>query len=214
MHIKKILVGPLGVNCVLIFDEVSRQAVVVDPGDQSKKIIHEIQKEKLTLTHILLTHGHFDHVGAVGALKKVCGGIVCLHEKDIFLYKKADEYAESFGLRLESQPPTIDHYLTEGSEIFCGNVSLKVLHTPGHSPGSVCLVVGSLSDLPDMSDESDTWHGTVLLTGDTLFAGGGVGRTDLPGGSEKDLLKSLNKIKQLYSNCRIIPGHGPEIKRH
>lgn len=208
MHIKKFIVGPLGVNCVLISDEKTHQAVLIDPGNQSKKIIQTLQKKKLSLTHILLTHAHFDHIGALGAVKEACGGAVCLCRLDEPLYKSAQSQAGSFGFPLESEPPVIDCFLKDGDVLSCGRLRVGVLHTPGHSPGSVCFVVGSRSDLSDMSDKSNTWCDTVLCTGDTLFAGS-VGRTDL-GGNEKQLKESLKKLFTFPPDTRVIPGHGPE----
>ncbi len=175
MLVKSLVLGFLEENCYFLIDDRSGKALVIDPGDEEEKILDFIKGENLEVTHILLTHGHPDHVGAVPALVKETGAGVFLHESD----------ARLFGL------PTAEK-LEEGRTFILGGEKISVLHTPGHSPGSVCYVG------PD--------H---IFTGDTLFAGT-VGRTDLPGGSGKDLSGSLNeKIAALPDALQVYPGHGP-----
>jgi len=190
MKIDTILVGPLQVNCYLVYDEKSHDAIVVDPGDEAEKIIRLVEDSKLKVSRIVCTHGHFDHVGAVTRLKEKTGAPVMLHKGDLDIYTRADKQGALWGFRVE-QPPAPDMYMLEGDELAFGRFRLKVLHTPGHSPGGICL-----------------YGEGVILTGDTIFAGS-VGRTDFPGGSAAELKRSFARIIELPSETKIYSGHGP-----
>lgn len=191
MIIETIAVGPLQANCHIIGDEATKKALVVDPGDEAKKILSVIRKHGLEVDRIVCTHGHFDHVGAAGEIKKAAGGILMLHESDLVIYSTAGEMAAFWGYRVgESVEP--DAYLAEGDKVSIGNLLFSVMHTPGHSPGGICL-----------------YGGGIVITGDTLFAGS-VGRTDFPGGSMHKLKASFRKLMDLPGSTRVFSGHGPE----
>jgi glyoxylase-like metal-dependent hydrolase (beta-lactamase superfamily II) len=190
MKIDTLIVGPLQVNCFIIYDEGSDDAVVVDPGDEAEKIIKLIEGRKLKVSRIVCTHAHFDHVGAVARMKEKTGAAVMLHKGDLDIYMRADKQGALWGFHIE-QPPAPDMHMLEGDEIAVGRFRLKVLHTPGHSPGGICL-----------------FGEGVIITGDTIFAGS-VGRTDFPGGSLEELKKSFARIITLPAQTRMFPGHGP-----
>lgn len=189
MKIDTIVVGALQVNCFIVYDE-SLDATVVDPGDEAEKIIRLIEDRKLKVSRIVCTHAHFDHVGAVTRLKEKTGAAVLLHKGDLDIYMRADKQGALWGFHIE-QPPAPDMYMLEGDEVSVGRFRLKVLHTPGHSPGGICL-----------------YGERVIFTGDTIFAGS-VGRTDFPGGSLAELKRSFARIIALPSETRMFPGHGP-----
>ncbi len=130
MKIDTIIVGPLQVNCFIIYDEGSDDAIVVDPGDEAEKIIRLIEDRKLKVSRIVCTHAHFDHVGAVARLKEKTGAAVMLHKGDLDIYMRADKQGALWGFHIE-QPPAPDLYLLEGDEVAVGRFRLKVLHTPG-----------------------------------------------------------------------------------
>lgn len=190
MKIENIVVGALQVNCFIAYDTESLGAIVVDPGDEAEKIIRLIEDKKLVVERIICTHAHFDHIGAVRRLKEKTGAPVMLHKGDYDIYMRADRQGVLWGFHIE-QPPEPDLYLMEGDEITVGRLRLKVMHTPGHSPGGICLLGGG-----------------VIFTGDTIFAGS-VGRTDFPGGSVRDLKDSFARIIALPPETGILPGHGP-----
>ena len=190
MKIDTIVVGALQVNCYIVYDEGSHDAIVVDPGDEAEKIIGLIEVQKLKVSRIVCTHGHFDHVGAVTRLKEKTGAAVMLHKGDLDIYMRADKQGALWGFRIE-QPPAPDIHMLEGDELAVGRFRLKVFHTPGHSPGGICL-----------------YGEGMIFTGDTIFAGS-VGRTDFPGGSITELKRSFARIIALPPETRIFSGHGP-----
>lgn len=188
MIIKTIPVGALEANCYILADEATDEAIVVDPGDEPDIILE--QTEGLTIRYIVLTHGHFDHVGAVNDIKQETGAEVMLHEADFEVYAEARDHAAFWGFDI--QPPEMPTVaLTDGDEIPVGNLNFVVIHTPGHSPGGMCLYA----------------EGT-LITGDTLFAGS-VGRTDLNGGDMKAMGESFRRLMRLPDETAVLPGHGP-----
>jgi len=190
MRVQSVPVGPLGANCVLLWDEETNKGLVVDPGDEPELILDLIKKNSIRIEAIVCTHAHFDHIGAVADIKNATGAPVLLHEAELELYNAATDQAALWGYELEPLPPP-DRLLKEGDEVKAGPLVFKVLHTPGHSPGSICLY----------------GHG-FLITGDTLFAGS-IGRTDFYGGSFAEIQASLRKIASLPPETTIVTGHGP-----
>lgn len=179
-------------NTYLVADPDTRDAVMIDPGEEAARLLPRLASEGWTLRSIWLTHAHIDHVAGVAAVKAATGVPILVHEKDRPLYDHAEEQAMMFGLRLE-QPPPPDGELREGQRVSVGGLAFDVLHTPGHSPGHVAFV----------------GHG-VALSGDVLFAGS-VGRTDLPGGDTRTLMESIRKkLYRLPNETRVLSGHGPE----
>lgn len=194
MKIKRFEVGPLLVNCYLVYDEKTKDAFVVDPGDEPDLVLDSIKEEALHVKYIICTHGHFDHIGAVKELKDETGAQIILHRGDLEIYKHSPEVAKQFfGIEIESQPEP-DKLLENEEMLMLFGKEIKFIHTPGHSPGSICI-----------------YFDNYLLTGDTLFAGS-VGRTDLIGGSMEQLLNSLKKIATLPPDTVVLPGHGPKTK--
>ncbi|MCK4325997.1 MBL fold metallo-hydrolase [bacterium] len=192
MFIKKLTVGPLGANCYLAADEETREAIIIDPGAEGEKIQRLIEKERIIPAYIVNTHGHIDHIGANGYLKGRLDGIkISIHEADAKMLTDSAQNLSDWAGGMELLP-SADILLKDGDEVSFGKLSLRVVHTPGHTPGGICLLI----------DEK-------VFTGDTLFAGS-VGRTDLPGGS-MDLLRTAirEKLLTLPDGTIIYPGHGP-----
>lgn len=192
MKIKKFDVGPLFVNCYVVYDENKKEAAIIDPGDEPDLVLEFIKEEHLNVKYIICTHGHFDHIGAVKEIKDETQAKILIHEKEIEIYRKSHQAAiQFFGLEIDPQPEP-DILLKDNEKIKIGSIHFKVIHTPGHSPGSICLYTEG-----------------CIFTGDTLFSGS-VGRTDLFGGSMQELLNSLKKIASLPSETKVFPGHGPK----
>ncbi|MFQ5900671.1 MAG: MBL fold metallo-hydrolase [Thermodesulfobacteriota bacterium] len=186
------VVGPLEENCYILYDGETSDAVVIDPGDEGKDILKEIKDRGLSLKYIINTHGHFDHIGANGFLKEATGAKIAIHREDASMLKDAVKQASFFGVNCVSSPEP-DVILTNGDMVGFGDITLKVIHTPGHTKGGISL-----------------YRGTQLFVGDTLFAGS-VGRTDRPGGSHTDLIKSIKeKLLPLGDMVKVFPGHGPQ----
>ena len=182
MKIHVLQVGPIGTNCYILVDEESKHAAMIDPGDDWEVLYKAVQELDVTLEYILLTHGHYDHTTAVPDLHKV------LPETRIYIHQ-AD--ANGAGSRLFPLAGQVDglNYYDEGDTLSLGALTIEVLHTPGHSLGSVTLKVGD-----------------ALFCGDTLFAGS-CGRTDLRGGSYEEILVSLKRLAQLEGEYHVLPGH-------
>ena len=186
-------VGLLGCNCTVLADRSTGEAVVVDPGDDADRILALLSRSRLRVVALLHTHAHFDHVGATALLAKATGAPILLHQGDARLYAALPEQGRAFGLPVGEAAP-VSRYLVEGERVPCGSGSLEVLHTPGHTPGSLCFRTDG--DSP------------VLFSGDTLFRRS-VGRTDLWGGSTEDLLASIRtKLLTLPGDTPVITGHG------
>ena len=186
----KLVVGDLQENCFILFDE-NKDAFIVDPGDSSKNIINVIEKNNLSTKCILLTHGHFDHVGAVAALKEKYNVPIYLSEKDKnFLEKPEEVRASAFGIQIE--PAKVDYFVKDKDEIKFSQDIIKVIETPGHTIGSVCYLFKNL-----------------LFSGDTLF-NGSIGRTDFPESDHNLMMESLKKLKNLDDDIFVLSGHGPE----
>jgi hydroxyacylglutathione hydrolase len=197
MIVTVVPVGALACNCTILGDPASGQAIVVDPGDEVEKVLVALRRHELRCVAILNTHAHIDHVGANHALREATGARLMLHEADLPLYDNLRVQAEWLG-GLIPEPPRAepDGYLTHGDRVSAGGVAADVLHTPGHTPGSVCFRV--------------TGDAPLVLTGDTLFAGS-IGRTDLWGGDFDQEIDSIRRhLLTLADATRVIPGHGPE----
>ena len=183
--------GAFAENCYLVADPATREAVIVDPGEESDLFLARLRSEGWTLRAIWLTHAHLDHVAGVSAMREATGAPVWLHAADRRLYDRAPDQARAFGLALDTLAPP-DREFREGEPAVVGGLAFAVLHTPGHSPGSVSLA----------------GHGVVLV-GDVLFAGS-VGRTDLPGGDTATLRASIrDKLYVLPDETVVYSGHGP-----
>ncbi|MBF0560297.1 MAG: MBL fold metallo-hydrolase [Nitrospirae bacterium] len=190
MIVKIVSVGPLQANCVIVADDVSLKALVIDPGDEPDRISGIINAMGLNVEMIVCTHGHFDHMGVVSDIKKETGARIALHRDEIELYRGAKDMAAFWGYELET-PPDPDILLSEGDTIKAGGLNFSVLHTPGHSPGGICL-----------------YGDGIVITGDTLFKGS-VGRTDFYGGDMEKLKQSFRRLMALPESTNVVPGHGP-----
>ncbi len=190
MKIIKLMTGDMFVNCYIIFNEDIKKAVLIDPGGSAEKILHNIEKNRLKITHILLTHGHFDHIGALKELKDATGAKICIHALDAPMLTDPSKNL-SFITDLPVYAPPADILLNDGDIIKTGGMEITVIHTPGHSEGSVCYIIDG-----------------ALFTGDTLFYMS-VGRTDFPGCSFEKLSHSVNNILgKLDKDYTVYPGHG------
>jgi len=185
-------VGPLQCNCSIIGDETTHEAIVIDPGDEIEDILALVQKHKLEVKQIVVTHAHIDHVGGAMKLRAATGAPILLNQNDSALLKMLDVQAAWIGVA----PPgavEIDRSITTGETVAAGSHKAEVLHTPGHTEGSICLYFAAEKK---------------LIAGDTLFAGS-IGRTDLPGGSTQKIMRSLHDVVlALPDETVVVPGHG------
>ena len=197
MLVTVVPVGALQCNCIILGDPASGEAIVVDPGDEVEKILAALRRHALRCTAILNTHCHIDHVGANHALKEATGARVMLHEADLPLYDNLRVQAQWMGGIIREPPRAeVDAHVGQGDRVSAGAVTAEVLHTPGHTPGSICFRVEGGEPL--------------LLSGDTLFAGS-IGRTDLWGGDfDQEIASIRSRLLTLDDTTRVIPGHGPE----
>ena len=193
MIIRELEVGPFASNCYIVGSEVNQEGMIIDPGDEAKRILDEVKDSGLGIKIIALTHGHIDHVGALKEVKEATGAGVAIHTDDVAILK--DKFLSIFlGVRHKSPPPP-DWLLNDGDTISVGELSFKVIYTPGHTQGSICLLGEG-----------------VLFSGDTLF-NYGVGRSDLPGsgGNHEQLIDTIKKrLLVLDDDIKVYPGHGPE----
>jgi hydroxyacylglutathione hydrolase len=186
-------VGPLQCNCSIIGDETSREAMVIDPGDDIADVLAIIKKHNLTVKQIVITHAHIDHVGGAMKLRAATGAPILLNHNDYTLLKMLDLQADWIGMQSPGKVE-IDHSLNEQDTVKAGSLLANVMHTPGHTEGSICLYFPAEKK---------------LIAGDTLFAGS-IGRTDLPGGSLEKIMRSLHdKLLSLPDETAVVPGHGP-----
>jgi hydroxyacylglutathione hydrolase len=185
MHVQTFTVGVLATNCYIVNSQETGNAVIIDPGfvatAEATQILRYVEEEKLTIKFVLNTHGHWDHIGGNEVIRKKYGVPVCIHELD------AHEIAS-----LNGKTSTETVMLKDADLVEFKDANLRVIHTPGHTPGSICLLGEKL-----------------VFTGDTLFAGG-IGRTDFLGGSSRDMKLSLEKLLRLPESLIVYPGHGPE----
>jgi hydroxyacylglutathione hydrolase len=186
-------VGPLQCNCSVVGDEQTHEAMVIDPGDQIEDILQILKAENLKLQQIVITHAHIDHVGGAMKLKAATGAPILMNQNDQALLKMLDMQAAWVGMK----PPgrvVVDAPAGEGQVLKIGDIAANVIHTPGHTEGSICLYFPKEK---------------TLVAGDTLFAGS-IGRTDLPGGSFEKIIRSLhNQVLALPDDTEVVPGHGP-----
>lgn len=195
-------VPPFMKNGFTLGCEETREGVIIDPGDEVDELLEAARRHRLDIKAILLTHAHLDHVTGVARAKQALGVPVWLHRDDNFLYERVVQQGQMFGLAVDPQPPIDNFYDGEGPLRF-GRYEVRVLHTPGHCPGGVCLAVRK-----DTKEAQDTREIPTLIVGDTLFAGS-IGRTDLPGGDMDTLLHSIRDV--LFSfpdDCVVWSGHG------
>ena len=190
-------VGQLACNCTILGDETSGEAIVVDGGDGVDAVLERLKQHKLSAKYLIHTHAHIDHIADLGRLRSEAGGSGLLHPDDLPLYHALALQAQWIGLAEPPEVVTLDGDLLDGDRLSIGDVMVDVLHTPGHTPGSVCFAVAHGGSPP------------VLLTGDTLFAGS-IGRWDLGGTSMEDIIASIHrKLLDYPDTTSVIPGHGP-----
>ena len=186
-------VGMLGCNCSIFGDEVSREAIVVDPGDDIASIVAILERHQLRVRDIVITHAHIDHIGGAAKLKAITGAPVHMNARDQDLYDSLAMQAGWLGLAEAPEQTDIDIPARDGDTLRLGESDFHVLHTPGHTPGSLCLWIPAENK---------------LVAGDTLFRDS-IGRTDLPGGDGKQILRSIkDKLYSLPDQALVIPGHG------
>ena len=186
-------VGPLQCNCSVIGDDVSHEAIVIDPGDDIEDVLAVVRKHRLQVKQIVVTHAHIDHVGGAMKLRAATGAPILLNQNDYALLKMLDEQAAWIGMASPGKVE-IDQSVEQADTVKAGALVANVIHTPGHTEGSVCLYFPVEKK---------------LIAGDTLFAGS-IGRTDLPGGSMQKIMRSLHeKVLALPDDTVVVPGHGP-----
>lgn len=190
MIIRIIPVGPLEANCFIVADEATKKAIIIDPGDEPDRILEVLNNEGVSADYIVCTHAHFDHVGAIPEIKKATDAGVIIHRDELEIYNTAQDQGAIWGYEVAPLPEP-DIFVEDGDAIEVGGLQFKVLHTPGHSPGSICL-----------------FGQDVVITGDTLFAGA-VGRTDFYGGDMNKLKTSFERLMALPSATEVLAGHGP-----
>lgn len=202
-------VGWLQCNCSVLGDAATRDAIVVDPGDEVDRILAVIRKHGLQVRAILNTHAHIDHVGGLAKMHAETGAPVLMHREDLALYGILEQQAAMIGL---PRPATVgvDGFLHEGESVRWGELQAQVMHTPGHTPGSCCLYLpGRGSSAAEGGERRNDHAAGRLIAGDTLFAGS-IGRTDLWGGSFEEIMESLrSKVLSLPDDTVVFPGHGP-----
>jgi glyoxylase-like metal-dependent hydrolase (beta-lactamase superfamily II) len=178
-------------NCIILGCEKTREAAVIDPGDETERILLSLADSKLKLKYIINTHGHFDHVGGNKEMKEATDADILIHFLDAPMLSQLSSDATLFGFSAENSPPP-DRTLEDNDTISFGEIRLKVIHTPGHSPGGISLYIDN-----------------KVFVGDTLFSGS-IGRSDLPGGNFNTLISSIkNRLFDLGDDVKVFPGHGP-----
>ena len=190
LFFERLVVGSLGTNCYIIGCPDTMIGAVVDPGEDSDNILKKLNSLQLQCKYIILTHGHIDHIGALAQVHAATGAEVLIHKDDAPRLLNPNKY--SYFLTVGAEMPQADRLLEDGDKIQIGNITWEVIHTPGHSPGGICLK-----------------HDNLLITGDTLFQLS-VGRSDLPGGSHEVMINSIKtRLLGFPDDTRVFPGHGP-----
>jgi hydroxyacylglutathione hydrolase len=195
LKIKCVVVGQPRTNCYLVFDQKTKEAIVIDPGDDADYLIRIIFDEDINPTKIVATHGHFDHILGVTELKLAFNIPFLMHRNDEFLLERMQQSAKHFSGVKTDPAPTIDKYLRGGKKLRVGNSELEIIHTPGHTPGSLAFYNSNLR---------------ACFVGDLVFAQG-IGRTDFTYSSSNDLKKSIEKISDLPSETKLFSGHGKPV---
>ncbi len=191
MILKNLVVGPLATNCYIVGSESNKEGMIIDPGDEAEAVLKNVKDLELDIKSIVLTHGHIDHIGALKEVKEATGAEVVIHADDAQALQQ-NSVGAMFGVSYPTPLPP-DRLLQDGDSVDISNLHFSVLHTPGHSPGGICLLGQG-----------------VVFSGDTLF-NCGIGRTDLPGGSYSQLMDSIHtKLMVLPDDTAVYPGHGPE----
>jgi len=189
--LKKLVAGPFATNCYIVGSEENNEGMIIDPGDEAGQILKSVKDLGRNIKVIVLTHGHLDHIGALEEVKEATGAEIAIHTDDAYFLQKRPLQA-AFGFSYPDTPPP-DRLLNGGDSIDIGDISFLVIHTPGHSPGSICLLGKG-----------------VVFSGDTLF-NYGIGRTDFPGGSYNQLMNSIHtRLMILPDDIIVYPGHGPD----
>ncbi|MBX7149210.1 MBL fold metallo-hydrolase [bacterium] len=199
LFVKTFPVGAFQCNCTILGDPETGDAIVVDPGDEGERIVKEINAKGFKVKYIVHTHAHLDHIGATSFVKQKSGGTIGLHKDDLFLYENMEMQGQMLGLHVDKNVKPIDHFLTQGDILDWGkNQKIEVLHTPGHTPGSLCFLAKGFNNGQDL-----------LFAGDTLFMGS-IGRTDLWGGDYGQIIDSIKtKLVTLDETITVVCGHGP-----
>jgi hydroxyacylglutathione hydrolase len=198
MIIESAAVPPFEKNGYVVACPDTAEAIVIDPGHEVESLIDIVARTGVNVRYIMLTHSHLDHIAGCNEAKAAWPGApLILHRADLFLYERAVQQGIAFGIRMQPQPP-IEAWFDDQPDWTFGRLAVQALHTPGHSPGQVCLRIGPSGE-----------PGSDLFVGDTLFAGS-IGRTDLPGGDLDALMRSVREVLfPLGDHCRVYPGHGP-----
>ncbi|HEY8297333.1 MAG TPA: MBL fold metallo-hydrolase [Candidatus Baltobacteraceae bacterium] len=195
-HVETFAAGMLGCNCTIVADDVTKEAIVVDGGDGVDEVVRRLAAGGFRARYLAHTHAHFDHIGDLGRLRELTHGLGLLHPADLALYRSPAMQARWAGLREMPRVVALDADLRDGDVLSVGEVRMSVLHTPGHTPGSVCFAFEGSAE-------------TTILSGDTLFAGS-IGRWDLGGTSMEDIVASIHrKLLDFPDATSVIPGHGP-----
>ena len=193
---KTVVVGPLQCNCSILICPKTLEAVVIDPGDEPEKIIRNLDSG-VKVKYLLHTHAHFDHIGGTEGVKLLTQGTICLHQADEMIYKNLPMQGRMFGMTFNEAPP-VEKFIEDNEELVFGEHKIEVIHTPGHSPGSVCLKLKGKEE--------------KVFSGDTLFRQS-VGRSDLWGGDHSLLIRSIkSRLMVLDEEMRVYPGHGPATR--
>jgi len=196
--IKTFPVGSFGCNCTILGDPETGEAIVVDPGDEGERIVKELSAAGLKAKYLIHTHAHIDHILGTRTVKEKNGGTIGLHKDDLFLYENMEMQGQFLGLQVKQPALAVDHFLTHGDVLEWGSNRIEVIHTPGHTPGSISFLAHQL-----LKDQD------VLFSGDTLFAGS-IGRTDLWGGDYDLIIDSIKtRLLNLKDNVQVVCGHGP-----
>lgn len=191
MKLYKLCVGAMGTNCYIVTDGDGAEAAVVDPGAECDRILETVRSKGLTVTKIILTHAHFDHILALTELRKATGAPLYIHKDEAETLGDGKKNLLARFSDTNETPAPAEVLLTDGDTVKIGNTELTVMHTPGHTPGSMCLICGD-----------------TIICGDTLFREG-IGRYDFPGGDYKTLIESCMKLTALEGDYKLYPGHGP-----